>query len=345
MVFLGLVSLLSAPLLSLAQVSTLNPNGPASAGSPLTCYDFPKNLSVGTSGAEVALLQYFLQKEGFGIDDSEMGTFDETTFGAVKAFQEKYSNDILVPAGLNNGNGFFGKLTRAKLNTLYGCTAFKQLVVSPNNPNPSFAITNIAMDQTGIAATFCNKSKFPVPTFPARIRLNGINRDFEIDGAHNAGACVAYQFPYSTWGLYFDPGTQFTAVGIIDPYGEYKKSYNSVPLSASSTLTVPAIPGIHLSVRSVLLKNSGVQATFCNLGTVDVTSYPVNVTVNGTMKSFDIPGAYKHGSCQSMTWTYDNWGATYTPGTTYAVSVVVDPNYTYKDQNEFDNVATVIGTP
>ncbi len=94
----------------------------------------------------------------------------------------------------------------------------------------------------------------------------------------------------------------------------------------------------------MLLKSGGLQATFCNLGTLDLTSFPVSVTVNGTTKSFDIAGAYKAGKCVPTQWTYDNWGATYAPGMVFSATIKVDPNNTIIETNKFDNVAATVGT-
>ena len=94
----------------------------ASAGESTTawCYTFNNNLSVGMSGNAVTELQTALQKNGESVTVN--GTFDDQTAAAVTAFQEKYKSTILSPYGLSNGTGYAGKSTRAKLNSLFGCT-------------------------------------------------------------------------------------------------------------------------------------------------------------------------------------------------------------------------------
>ena len=47
--------------------------------------------------------------------------FDERLASAVTGFQQKYKAEVLSPSGLLYGTGYVGKLTRAKLNKLYGC--------------------------------------------------------------------------------------------------------------------------------------------------------------------------------------------------------------------------------
>jgi hypothetical protein len=313
------------------------------------CFDITSNLRMSSSDdptlkPQIVNLQLALANEGLAVPAAENGTFGLGTKAAVKAFQEKYMSDILAPFGLTQGTGYVGTITRLKLQALYGCRASTSISKQKTGP-VSLAVTNLVLDSNGVGATFCNNGKSDLATAPFRIRLNGINRDFEEVGAQKAGACVTDTWEYSTWGLSYDPGSTFTAVGLIDPNNIYKQSQIQFPASGTSTITVPALPGAHLSVRSVILKNTGLQATFCNLGTQDLTSFPVQITLNGISKNFDIPEVYKSGKCQPKTWTYDNWGISYTSGTIYSAIVKVDPSNVYAETNEFDNVASVIGTP
>jgi hypothetical protein len=349
---LALAVAICLPALTQAQIVPLTPVAaptPASTAAPLLCYDFNRSLKNGSNGEAVRMLQYFLiSGEQASIDSSEYGTFGPTTNIAVMAFQQKYASEVLVHVPNQQPTGIVGVATRAKLKTLYGCQ--NQVVInnlfSPATPtNVSLAVTSILLDSNGVTATFCNNGTNNLPSAPFRIRLNGLNRDFEVLGAQKAGMCDTETLAYSAWGLTYDPGTTFTAIALIDPNNIYRKGTVQVPLTNTSVLNVPAVAGAHLSVRSVVLKSTGVQATFCNLGTLDLTSFPVRVTVNGTAKDFDIAGAYKQGKCVPMTWTYDNWGITYVAGTVYTASIQVDPNNLIKETNEFDNSAIVVGTP
>ncbi|MBX4211642.1 MAG: hypothetical protein KW806_02520 [Candidatus Yanofskybacteria bacterium] len=322
-----------APL-ALSPNTTVNP-------LPLLCYDFQSTLKRGSKGDAVRRLQFFLLDSGYNIDPSEYGIYGDNTFAAVKGFQEKYSGDILVPSQLSAGNGIVGRLTRKKLNWLYGCGAINQ-ELSASGLNLQISATSL--DGSGVSVTFCNKGARDIPTFPIRIRLNGINRDFDIIGARSAGACITNTFNYDTWGLSFDPGATFTAITIVDPLGVYKKAGVTFPTGSETKITVPVLNGLHLAVRSLLLKSTGVQATLCNLGNADVTKFPVKVTVNGNAQDLDVPQAYKKGVCAPVTFPYSTWGITFTPGTLYSASVLVDPNNIYSEVNEFDNSAAVVGT-
>ena len=80
---------------------------------------FTRNLKVGDTGTDVKLLQQFLNTHGFIIASTGSGSpgHETTRFGALtrKAlihFQEAHASDILTPAGLIKGTGYFGAATR-----------------------------------------------------------------------------------------------------------------------------------------------------------------------------------------------------------------------------------------
>ena len=84
-----------------------------------------KTLSFGMKNLSVAKLQKCLQYEKLFPTQSHMQPFQPTgyfgglTLKAVKDFQIKYKNDILVPAGLKEPTGVVGKYTIKKLNELF----------------------------------------------------------------------------------------------------------------------------------------------------------------------------------------------------------------------------------
>lgn len=339
----GILSIaLFLPMVSLGQVAPLVDTSSSPAQS-LICYDFNRSLHKGSTGAAVRMLQYFLiTKEQANIPSTTYGTFDDATLSAVNNFQTKYPEIIAKLPG-QAPSGIVGPRTRAKLNQLYGCQVMNSTPVDYSGI--VLSVSNLQLDSTGVSATFCNNGKTNIPTAPFRIRLNGINRDFDIIGARTAGACDTEALPYTSWGLTYDPSVTYTAISLIDPNNTYRKNSIQFPTNGTAVLNSYAITGAHLSVRSIILKSTGIQATFCNLGTINLTSFPVRVTVNGVPKSFDISGSYQAGKCSPMTWTYDNWGLTYTPGMVFTVNVQVDPNNAIQEINEFDNAATVVGTP
>lgn len=79
---------------------------------------FENDFGYGGRGDDIAKLQEFLIKEGLLDQDLNTGWFGLLTKAAVIKFQEKYAEEILIPAGFTKGTGFVGEKTRAKLNEL-----------------------------------------------------------------------------------------------------------------------------------------------------------------------------------------------------------------------------------
>jgi peptidoglycan hydrolase-like protein with peptidoglycan-binding domain len=96
------------------QVS-VNTSGSGQGKQP---YVFTRNLSLGDRGVDVTNLQTILFKDGVYPEGEITGYFGNLTKAAVARFQEKYRNEVLVPAGLSQGNGYVGMLTRSKLGAL-----------------------------------------------------------------------------------------------------------------------------------------------------------------------------------------------------------------------------------
>ncbi|MCK4520277.1 hypothetical protein KAT95_00175 [Candidatus Parcubacteria bacterium] len=86
-----------------------------------TCQNIENNLSFGfLDNNEVSCLQEFLKSQGQDVYPEGLvtGNFLSLTKKAVIRFQEKYKSEILEPLGLENGTGFVGSSTRAKINEL-----------------------------------------------------------------------------------------------------------------------------------------------------------------------------------------------------------------------------------
>jgi len=354
-----LVAVAFVPFVAQADITALQ-STPVSIpiSSPLSCFDFNSTLKMGSKSYGVRGLQFALIHEGSTISASEYGMFGSDTLAAVKQFQTKQ--------GLT-ADGVVGKMANKSLNSLYGCGATIAMVypagctsttvfsattglactnTSPGIPSKvSLSVKSVTLDSNGATGTFCNNGLTDLPAFPVRLRLNGVIRDFNVLGALKAGTCDTETLPYATWGLTYDSNTTFGLVTALDPNGMYKTSQLTYPALGTATLTIPAITGAHLSIRGLFLKSKGVQATLCNLGDADLPTFPVHVTVNGISKDVDVAGAHTHGQCPVVTWTYDMFGLPALPasGTAINATVNVDPNNTYKETNEFDNSATVVG--
>ncbi len=93
--------------------------------------------------AQVTVLQTILLSEGFNV--AVNGVFDSATGEAVKGFQTKYADEILMPWGITQPTGFVYLTTRKKLNELY-CNAAGQ--TSPLSDDEQQIIDGYKQDQT-----------------------------------------------------------------------------------------------------------------------------------------------------------------------------------------------------
>lgn len=119
--------------------------------SEYSCHDFKKNLRIGDSGSDVVKLNNILVREGFlklinGNEKINTKVFSEYTAAAISSFQEKYRTEILEPSNLTNGTGYFGDLTRNKINRTYTCSKPSIKVIYPNGGEilKNYDKTNIA---------------------------------------------------------------------------------------------------------------------------------------------------------------------------------------------------------
>jgi len=102
------------------QIAAILAQRQGGASQSSNCSQITSDLSLGMSGSEVSCLQTFLKNQGADIypEGFVTGNFGNLTRQAVIRFQEKYASDILTPVGLQNGSGYVGSKTRAKINRL-----------------------------------------------------------------------------------------------------------------------------------------------------------------------------------------------------------------------------------
>ncbi|MEK7574798.1 MAG: peptidoglycan-binding domain-containing protein [Patescibacteria group bacterium] len=106
--------------------------------SVVFAYTFTENLSIGSTGQAVLELQRFLNQDSYtavamsgpGSTGQETERFGVLTKLAVIRFQEKYRTEVLIPAGLYQGTGFVGMLTRVKMNSLQSSASTAVLPVT-----------------------------------------------------------------------------------------------------------------------------------------------------------------------------------------------------------------------
>ncbi len=113
----------------MAQITALQGQvgqGSNSVASGVCPYTWTRDLSQGSTGADVMKLQQFLNADadtrvavdGAGSVGMETQYFGPATAAAVSKMQVKYRAEVLSPAGLVNPTGFFGPSSRAKANSV-----------------------------------------------------------------------------------------------------------------------------------------------------------------------------------------------------------------------------------
>jgi len=113
----------------IAQIAQLLAQLQGQQGGQTWCHTFTNYLTANSTNGEVSYLQTALTKQGFNVSGDTSGIFGDDTAAAVVQFQAKY--------GIRQ-TGTVGPLTRAKLNSLYGCgtnptpTQSSITITSPN---------------------------------------------------------------------------------------------------------------------------------------------------------------------------------------------------------------------
>lgn len=162
---------------------------------PKVEFKFIKTLYRGTRNDEVKQLQEFLKTiPDIYPEGLVTGYFGSLTETAVKRFQEKYVDDILVPLGLIKGTGIVGSKTREKLNELISLTK----AILPEK--------KVELEEQPSEEIIKPEKKLTEPEKPveiscqnecdqAQLRRCVDNRNLQICGNYDSDSCLEWSSP------------------------------------------------------------------------------------------------------------------------------------------------------
>lgn len=111
---LGVVALIAFMTTPVTNAQTIT----TTSISTIPLCEITRSLTIGSSGEDVRCLQRYLNWAGFSVSTSGIGSlgnestyFGSLTANAVTRWQNANASQILVPAGIVTGTGYFGPLS------------------------------------------------------------------------------------------------------------------------------------------------------------------------------------------------------------------------------------------
>ena len=222
---------------------------PTTSSGDKFCFDFSRYLTVGVGGgAEVNALARVLATEGFLSGDKY--DFNDDVAAAVVKFQIKYG---ITPTGT------VGPLTRAKLNSLYGCPR------TPIHPDTSTqpSITSISPTQgtAGTSVTIYGTNLFGVTTVEFYDTSGLLKAATPVDMTSVSASSVTFRIS----GLFeanVSPGVYQVNVVKSDCRGGCSSNRLGFGLTASNTSTQPSITVTYPNGGETFIAGEPLRATW-----------------------------------------------------------------------------------
>ncbi|MDO8619805.1 MAG: PKD domain-containing protein [bacterium] len=232
------------------------------------CYNWSKDLTVGSGGSDVKALNDALSKED--ISDrmlSQASYFDENTAGHIVRLQAKY--------GIRQ-TGYVGPVTRAKLNQLYGCG---HRIITPPPPHDVVIPINVG-------------SNVPVISGVSGPQTLGVNQEgtWTIKASSANGGNLSYSVVWGDENVY----PSVTSHAMRNVYSQQSATFSHSYLQAGTytpTFTVTSQNTI-ACITTPCPSNGGSTKTSLSVRVGDVTHSP-SVTVTYPQAGYSLENGFK----------------------------------------------------
>ena len=208
-------------------------------------YTWTQGLKIGNKGISVLKLQQFLNMDqdtvvanaGVGSPGNENTSYGKLTAGAVAKFQEKYSADILVPAGLSKATGVVGALTRTKLNALCNAPASAKVSANTSATQTSSSTDSLTVSDPGQPASSLAPAGAGV--LFTSITLTAGNKDVTVNAITARRVGMGADAAFSSIALYDPNGLQIGNIVSFDSNhtARFRQPF-TIPANTSETLTI-----------------------------------------------------------------------------------------------------------
>lgn len=283
------------PLVFLFSLTTPTEQALAASVCP---FAWDRNLRIGMYGNDVKALQQFLNQEtkttiaasGAGSPGNETQTFGPATARAVSAFQELYASDILTPAGLSKGSGFFGTGTRAKANML--CAASQAAVVPSTQPNTSAQTASAASAIAADSLTVSDPGQPATSIAPSdagalflSFTLSAGSKDVTVSNVTITRSGLGSDAAFASFGLWDEDGMQVGSVASLgsDHTAVFRRQF-TIPAGTSRTFEVWA--NMHSNLSDYEGQMPAIQLTALQASSPITGTLPLRGTmqsINGTL--------------------------------------------------------------
>ena len=291
----------------LAQIQQLQAQLNAGSGTPSSSYNYTRDLTVGSRGADVTALQNLLANKGF-LSVSATGYFGPLTKAALAAWQ--------AANGITPSVGYFGPKTRAAVSAMAGPVA----PTPPGSPTPSGPA--VPAPASGLLVTLASDNPPPGSLIPSSSR----NRVLRVTlTAGNSSPVTVTELKFKKVGVLSDSSV---AGAYIQESGRVLAQYNSIASGvvsfANLSLTMAAGQSrtFDFSIDPAAGLTAGNTVSFSMNAATDVVAWDASNNAVAATGAFPVKGniftvtTVSNPSLATLTIASSSIGTNVTAGTT-----------------------------